>query len=99
MAGVADNAASKAAIDGYAKGLARDLGTRGVTANVVRAGPMDTDLAIPSKAKLDSLIERLCVPRWGTVENDGRPGTRPARVPDMPRSHRRIGPYLVKSRG
>lgn len=68
MAGVADNAASKAAIDGYAKGLARDLGTRGVTANVVHAGPMDTDLAIPSKAKLDSLIERLCVPRWGTVE-------------------------------
>jgi NAD(P)-dependent dehydrogenase (short-subunit alcohol dehydrogenase family) len=66
--GVADNAASKAAIDGYARGLARDLGPRRVTANVVHAGPMDTDLIAPSMAKLGPLIERLCLPRFGTVD-------------------------------
>jgi NAD(P)-dependent dehydrogenase (short-subunit alcohol dehydrogenase family) len=60
MPGVADNAASKAAIDGYARGLARDLGPRRVTANVVHAGPMETDLIAPSMDKLGPLIERLC---------------------------------------
>jgi NAD(P)-dependent dehydrogenase (short-subunit alcohol dehydrogenase family) len=68
MPGVADNAASKAAIDGYARGLARDLGHRRVTANVVHAGPMETDLVAPSMDKLGPLIERLCLPRFGTVD-------------------------------
>jgi NAD(P)-dependent dehydrogenase (short-subunit alcohol dehydrogenase family) len=66
--GVADNAASKAAIDGYTRGLARDLGPRGVTANAVHAGPMETDLIAPSMDKLGPLIERLCLPRFGTVD-------------------------------
>jgi 3-oxoacyl-[acyl-carrier protein] reductase len=68
MPGVADNAASKAAIDGYTKGLARDLGARQVTANVVHAGPMATDLVADNQEKLGPLIERLCLPRWGTVD-------------------------------
>jgi 3-oxoacyl-[acyl-carrier protein] reductase len=68
MPGAADNAASKAAIDGYARGLARDLGPRRVTSNVVHAGPMKTDLIAPSEDKIGPLIERLCLPRFGKVE-------------------------------
>lgn len=43
--GVADYAGSKAALIGYAKGLARDLGRRNITANVVQPGVMPTDMA------------------------------------------------------
>ncbi|WP_437779818.1 3-oxoacyl-ACP reductase family protein [Sorangium sp. So ce1097] len=35
---------SKAALVGFTKGLARDLGPRGITANVVQPGPIDTDM-------------------------------------------------------
>lgn len=37
-------AMSKAALTGLTKGLARDLGGRGITANVVHPGPIDTDM-------------------------------------------------------
>lgn len=43
--GLADYAATKAAIVGYSKGAARDLGPRNITVNVVQAGVMDTDMA------------------------------------------------------
>ena len=35
---------TKAALVGLTKGLARDLGPRGITANVVHPGPIDTDM-------------------------------------------------------
>ncbi|WP_439679914.1 SDR family NAD(P)-dependent oxidoreductase [Embleya sp. MST-111070] len=35
---------SKAAVVGMTKGLARDLGPRGITVNVIQPGPTDTDL-------------------------------------------------------
>lgn len=43
--GVADYSGSKAALIGYAKGVARDLGSRNITANVVQPGVMPTDMA------------------------------------------------------
>ncbi|WP_247893542.1 SDR family NAD(P)-dependent oxidoreductase [Azospirillum endophyticum] len=42
--GVADYVGTKAAINGYAKGAARDLGPRGITVNVVQPGAMPTDM-------------------------------------------------------
>lgn len=42
--GVADYAGSKAAINGYARGIARDLGKRNITVNVVQPGAMPTDM-------------------------------------------------------
>ena len=42
--GMADYAATKAAIVGYSKGAARDLGPRGITVNVVQPGSIDTDM-------------------------------------------------------
>lgn len=35
---------SKAAVIGLSKGLAQDLGARGITVNVVQPGPVDTDM-------------------------------------------------------
>ena len=35
---------SKAALVGLTKGLARDLGDRGITVNLVQPGPTDTDM-------------------------------------------------------
>lgn len=44
IAGLAAYGASKAALKGMAKGLARDFGERGITVNVVQPGPTDTDM-------------------------------------------------------
>ncbi|HEU5484313.1 MAG TPA: SDR family oxidoreductase, partial [Microlunatus sp.] len=42
--GVALYAMTKSALTGLTKGLARDLGSRGITANVVHPGSTDTDM-------------------------------------------------------
>jgi 3-oxoacyl-[acyl-carrier protein] reductase len=42
--GIADYAASKAAVALYTRGWARDLGSRGITVNVVQPGPVNTDM-------------------------------------------------------
>jgi 3-oxoacyl-[acyl-carrier protein] reductase len=41
---MADCASTKAVIEGYSKGAARDLGVRGVTVNAVSVGSADTDM-------------------------------------------------------
>ena len=43
-AGMTLYAMSKAALIGFTKGLARDVGVRGITVNVVDPGPIDTDM-------------------------------------------------------
>ena len=67
--GLADYAASKAAIVGYSKGASRDLGPRGITANVVAPGPIDTDMlaALPDD-KRDSMSAQVPVGRIGSVD-------------------------------
>src|SRR5258708_5484985 len=42
--GLAHYAATKAAIAGYSKGAARDLGPRGITGNVLQPGSIDNDI-------------------------------------------------------
>lgn len=42
--GMADYAATKAAVVGYSKGAARDLGPRGITVNVLQPGSINTDM-------------------------------------------------------
>ncbi len=42
--GVADYAATKAAVAAYTKGWARDLGPKGITVNIVQPGPINTDM-------------------------------------------------------
>ena len=68
FSGTTDYAASKAAIVGYSKGAARDLGRRNITVNVVQAGIMDTDMAAESKGKLSPIImESHAIQRFATV--------------------------------
>ncbi|ENC4242440.1 SDR family oxidoreductase [Escherichia coli] len=53
VAGMAAYAASKSALQGMARGLARDFGPRRITINVVQPGPIDTD-ANPANGPIDT---------------------------------------------
>jgi 3-oxoacyl-[acyl-carrier protein] reductase len=68
MAGLSDNGAVKAAIDGYARGVARDLAPRNVTVNVVHAGLMETDMNAEAGDSLKPLLATLCFPRFARIE-------------------------------
>jgi len=69
FAGTTDYAASKAAIVGYSKGAARDLGERKITVNVVQAGMMDTDMAAVSKDDLPPIVMAShAIQRFAAVE-------------------------------
>lgn len=65
FAGGAVYAMSKSALTGLAKGLARDLGPRGITVNNVLPGPVDTDMN-PSDTDFGrSLHSYMALPRHG----------------------------------
>ncbi len=59
-------AMSKAALQGLVKGVARDLGPRGITVNNVQPGPVDTDMNPASSPFAESLVKLMAVPRYGT---------------------------------
>jgi 3-oxoacyl-[acyl-carrier protein] reductase len=61
-------AMSKAALVGMAKGLARDLGPRGITINNVQPGPIDTEMNPATSAAADALRAQLALPRYGSAE-------------------------------
>lgn len=61
-------AMSKAALVGLTKGLARDLGPRGITINNVQPGPVDTDMNPANSEFAESLIGLMAVGRYGHVE-------------------------------
>ncbi len=60
--------ATKAAVAGFARGWARDLGPRGVLVNVIQPGPVDTDMnpADGDFAKL--LTPQIALGRYGRSE-------------------------------
>lgn len=66
--GLSDLAALRGAIDGYSRGVARDLAERSITVNVVHAGFMETDINAHLREGLAPLIARLCFPRFGRLE-------------------------------
>lgn len=67
--GVADYAGTKAAIAGYARGVARDLGRRNITVNVVQPGIMPTDMAADVRDNLpDSVMDLHPIRRIATLE-------------------------------
>jgi len=67
--GGAAYAMSKAALVGLVKGLARDLGPRGITINNVQPGPIDTDLNPANSDFAKTLIGLMALPHYGTVED------------------------------
>jgi cyclic-di-GMP-binding biofilm dispersal mediator protein len=65
--GMAAYALSKSALQGLARGLARDFGPRGITVNVVQPGPIDTD-ANPADGPMKDLLHGFMA-----VKRHGRP--------------------------
>lgn len=65
-AGQANYAASKAALIGMAKSIAREVGKRGITANVVAPGFIET--AMTEAVDASALVERVPAARLGTVD-------------------------------
>jgi 3-oxoacyl-[acyl-carrier protein] reductase len=60
---------SKAALAGFTRGLARDLGAKGITVNLVQPGPINTDMN-PSDTELaDFLRSRMALSEYGTGED------------------------------
>jgi len=59
-AGQANYAASKAGLVGFARSVARELGSRAITVNVVAPGPVATDMtAALSQERLDAITEAV----------------------------------------
>ncbi|HXH58760.1 SDR family NAD(P)-dependent oxidoreductase [Iamia sp.] len=67
-AGVTLYAASKAATVGMTKGLARDLGPRGITANVVHPGSTDTEMNPADGPTASSERRHIALDRYGTPD-------------------------------
>jgi len=60
---------SKAALVGLVKGLARDLGPRGITINNVHPGPVDTDMNPASSDSAKLTVERfVAIPRYSSAD-------------------------------
>jgi NAD(P)-dependent dehydrogenase (short-subunit alcohol dehydrogenase family) len=66
--GVTLYAMSKAALGGLTRGLARDLGPRGITANVVHPGPTDTDMNPADGAGAEAQLHEIALGRFGAAE-------------------------------
>jgi 3-oxoacyl-[acyl-carrier protein] reductase len=67
-AGVADYAATKAAVAAYVRGWARDLGPRGITVNTVQPGPVATDMNPDQGEFAEVLKSRTALGRYGRPE-------------------------------
>ncbi|BCL26630.1 3-oxoacyl-ACP reductase [Streptomyces aurantiacus] len=58
----------KSALVGLTKALARELGARGITANVVHPGPVDTDMNPADGPYAEGQAAMTALGRFGTVE-------------------------------
>jgi 3-oxoacyl-[acyl-carrier protein] reductase len=68
FAGGSVYALTKGAVASFTRGLARDLGPRGITVNNVQPGPVDTDMN-PSDGELSKLVKHtIAVERYGRTE-------------------------------
>jgi 3-oxoacyl-[acyl-carrier protein] reductase len=70
LEGEAMYAASKAAIVSFTQVFANEIGSFGITCNVVGPTPIDTDLirSVP-KQKIQKIVDRMAIKRLGSVED------------------------------
>jgi 3-oxoacyl-[acyl-carrier protein] reductase len=62
-------AASKSALQGFTRGLARDLGEKGITVNLVQPGPVDTEMNPADAPFADFVRSRMAIPKYGQPED------------------------------
>ncbi|HVX47634.1 MAG TPA: beta-ketoacyl-ACP reductase [Mycobacteriales bacterium] len=68
-AGQANYSAAKAGLVGFARSVARELGSRGITANVVAPGFVDTDMtAVLSDDRKAQILGQVPLGRYATTE-------------------------------
>ena len=63
--GITVYAATKSALESFTKGLARELGPRNITVNLVRPGPTDTDMNPADGPIADFVKPGIAVGRYG----------------------------------
>ena len=69
-AGQCNYSASKAGLIGLTKSVARELGSRGITANAIAPGFIDTDMtAVLPESLRQELLQRIPLARLGRVED------------------------------
>lgn len=56
---------SKSALSGLTRGLARDLGLKGITVNLVQPGPVNTDMNPADGSHADHLRSLMAIPKYG----------------------------------
>ncbi|MBS0194747.1 MAG: 3-oxoacyl-ACP reductase FabG [Proteobacteria bacterium] len=71
--GQANYAAAKAGIIAFSKSLAREIGSRGITVNVVAPGFIDTDMtrSLPEEAK-QAMLAQIALGRFGDAADIAR---------------------------
>jgi 3-oxoacyl-[acyl-carrier protein] reductase len=68
-AGQTNYAASKAAVEGFSRSLAREIGSRGITVNCVAPGFVDTDMTRALQEKqIEVLMSQIPLARFGKPE-------------------------------
>ena len=67
--GVSLYTASKTALVGFTKGIARDLGPRRITANLVNPGPTDTDMNPADGPNAAGSLAFMALPAYGRPED------------------------------
>lgn len=67
--GQTNYAATKAAVEGFSRSLAREIGTRSITVNCVAPGFIDTDMTRSLAAnQIESLLSQIPLARFGKPE-------------------------------
>ncbi|NEU80271.1 3-oxoacyl-ACP reductase family protein [Nostoc sp. UIC 10630] len=68
FAGGSVYALTKGAIASFTRGLARDLGPRGITVNNIQPGPIDTDMNPAEGPFADTMKSMIALQRYGRTE-------------------------------
>jgi cyclic-di-GMP-binding biofilm dispersal mediator protein len=58
---------TKAAMQGMARGLARDLGPRDITVNVIQPGPTDTDMNPADGPRAAGMLVSMAIKRYAAA--------------------------------
>ncbi|MFC3692584.1 SDR family oxidoreductase [Chenggangzhangella methanolivorans] len=68
FAGLSAYVMTKAAVQGMARGLSRDMGPRNITVNVVQPGPTDTDMNPAEGPRAASMLGPMSIKRYGAPD-------------------------------